>query len=348
MKEPEPQELEHYHRLVQYFLAVAECWFLGRPYVLGDLSHALSEPNRLAIKLTQNQQFSPNLPRFVGLRLDQRRHILNEVFDQNVNEAHKCFPILKITLIGVALIGRAGYTLKQYEETLAGYFNESYAELKTIFERIFSFIPMSDMVGDRLDVGETMVEYFWESILGERDLPLTDTIKNSLGVESREQTNINPIDIIERVLQIFVEPDKPEAKRFLKSMVLSWLNEEYQKNRGRSKAAINKAIMENVMHKAALKEDAEGNKTIVEPEDRSAIEDFEQADKYLLLRNVLEVVTDPSDKRAFELYWAHELGDLNDDQYAQEAAKYGLTKKAIEHRLSDLTRKYPVLQQFNN
>jgi hypothetical protein len=141
----------------------------------------------------------------------------------------------------------------------------------------------------------------------------------------------------------------PQARRIVRSVVLSWLSDQYAKNRGRIKSeTISKAIIGGAIHKASMKEDAEGDRTIVEPEDPAAREDFEQVNRYLILRDVLEHVTDPKDKKAFELFWRHYLGDMSDAGYELEATAYGLTPKAIDHRLKDLTRKYPMLQQFNN
>lgn len=315
MKEPSQAEIDHYHELRVYWLSLAVCWLSDED--CQSLGYALSEPNRFVLKVGVLQPEEIKAAKaFQSLPLDRRRYNLNNTYVHNINDARRYQPLMKDCLRGLALTGQQGYTLKKMEEKLADMFQTQYEELKTLADTRLATLGIAN-------AGEKLVEFLWESIVGEKGLPVRNpVVRDSLDLKSN-----NRFIAFEKLLGLINNPESEQFKHFAKSVILSYLR-EYK-------------------DKFPEKEDfGKDFKDIPDPQAETELNELEQRQE---LESLLSLITNPKDKKVVELALEYKEKGYNTEEIKADLLEHydelGLEQRGYYQRLERMREKYPGLKK---
>jgi len=106
-------------------------------------------------------------------------------------------------------LGKRQCTIRHLETELLRYFEEEYEALKEAAGRELALLDID------AKFSEQILEFFWESIIGEKALPLTPTIRKIICWDSK-----NRMTVIDRLLWLIDNPKEDEHKYDCKSSEL--------------------------------------------------------------------------------------------------------------------------------
>lgn len=308
----------HYKSLIPYQCAIAQCWF---PEDYQAFAFAVSEPCRLILKLTQGYEATRGWRLFADWPLDVRRLRLNEQAFQSPQH-RRMQAYVKAADSYIIRLGKRRCTIRYLETEILRYFEEEYEVLKEEAGRELALLDID------AKFSEQILEFFWESIIGEKALPLTPTIRKILCWDSK-----NRMTVIDRLLWLIDNPKEDEHKydelrRLAKSMILSYLREYY---------GTTKEWEELVSDFTELNIDGLEDADFAELEARQELE------------FMLSLITNPKDRKVVELAIEYEEKGLSTEEIESELrsrfTELGLGFRGFYQRRERMREKYPELNK---
>lgn len=313
------EEERHYKALIPYYLAVAKCWFSVEDYA--GFMYAVSEPCRLVLKLTAGQKITSGWNYIYKLPVQIRRLRLNQQASRDP-AYRRLLLSMQSSFRFIAAVGKKKHTISDYEAGLLRYFEEEYEELKIQAGKELAELNIG------ANFSEQVLEFFWESIIGERALPLTPTIREILCWDSQ-----NRMAVFDKLLWLIDNPRADEQKytelkKLAKSMILSYLREYY---------GTTKKWEELVSDFTKLNMDGLEDADFAELEARQELE-------YLL-----SLITNSKDRRVVELALEYEEKGYGTDEVEADLTKryseLELGLRGFYQRLERMRGKYPELNK---
>lgn len=231
-----PGDISRYNRLLEPIWAMAET-FLPRDTV-NQARSVFTEPCQLMIKVAE--AFPEGLlaagDLMAATEKRNPRHQMTSATHANKKEFPKNKFTLLLLVIAFAEIGKQDITLADIEKQLGDMLTNEYEAIAAGVDQKYTPLIAGSTSIEPGEIGQTLVSFFWEIIIGEVEPNLPPNVEEIL---PHDPDNI--LGPFEGLFSLVANPGDPRSKEFCRSIVRSWLEEKQGINKGNCRDSMDEA-----------------------------------------------------------------------------------------------------------